>query len=312
LEKAIEMRRSDMECYQDPETGMLKKELEDYTNCMLCGIDNTDLLFMKEGFRFVQCKGCNLVYVNPRLNDEKIDHLYVSGRFEYQFRNLFIPSAAYRKEKLYAERLKLIESYMPTGKLLDVGAAAGHFMETALERGWDAYGVELSPFGIEYAKNELKIKNIYKMGLLEQKFDGDFFDAITMWDVIEHLKNPLDIVKEAYRILKPGGMIFVYVPNFDSVEVAVCKEKCDTIVADAHLIYFTTATIKELLQKADFNVVYTDTVGLDIDHTIFNIKNHFEKIYNTEFLNDFKQTLQDAIDKSGKGNWVRIFGKKKM
>ena len=209
LEKAIEMRRSDMECYQDPETGMLKKELEDYTNCMLCGIDNTDLLFMKEGFRFVQCKGCNLVYVNPRLNDEKIDHLYVSGRFEYQFRNLFIPSAAYRKEKLYAERLKLIESYMPTGKLLDVGAAAGHFMETALERGWDAYGVELSPFGIEYAKNELKIKNIYKMGLLEQKFDGDFFDAITMWDVIEHLKNPLDIVKEAYRILKPGGMIFV-------------------------------------------------------------------------------------------------------
>ena len=310
LEKALQMRNNDMAYYQDLETGMLKKDLEEYTSCLLCGADNSDLLFMKEGFKYVKCTECSLIYVNPRLNGDKIDEVYVSGRFEYQFKNLFIPSATYRKENLYTERLKIIESYIPSGKLLDVGAAAGHFMETALERGWDSYGVEISPFAVKYAREKLNIKTISNMSLIKKKFEDNFFDVVTTWDVLEHLKNPLEVVGEVYRILKVEGMLFVFVPNFESVEVSICKEKCDTIVADTHLIYFTPKTIKELLRKSGFDILFCDTVGLDIDHIIFNIQNHFFKKYDTEFINDYKIILQDAIDESGRGNWVRIFAKK--
>ena len=311
LEKALEMRKKDMSFYMDKKTGMLKEELEEYTNCLLCNADETELLFVKEGFKYVKCNKCELVYVNPRLNSEKIKQLYTTGRFEFQFKNLFIPSARYRKETLYTERLNIIESYIPPSKLLDVGAAAGHFMETAIERGWDTYGIELSPFSVNYAKKELNIANIYETDLVEKGFENESFDVATLWDVLEHLKNPLETVREVFRILKPGGMIFIYVPNFESVEVSICKEKCDTIVPDAHLIYFTPKTISKLLNNAGFHIEFMETKGLDLDHTIFNINNHFEKKYDLSFINDYKDILQDAIDKSGRANWVRIYGVKK-
>lgn len=310
LEKALKMRKKDMSLYQDPKTGVLKRELEEYTNCLLCKADDTELQFVKEGFKYVKCNECELIYVNPRLNSENISNLYTTGRFEYQFKNLFIPSATYRKETLYTERLNIIESYIKPGKLLDVGAAAGHFMETAIERGWDTYGVEPSPYAAEYARTELNLTKIYNSELIEKGFDNESFNVITAWDVLEHLKKPLETVQEIHRILKPGGMIFVYVPNYESVEVTICKEKCDTIVPDAHLTYFSPKTIRQLLEKAGFHIKFMETKGLDIDHTIFNINNHFEKKYDLSFINDYKNILQDAIDQSGKANWIRIYGVK--
>ena len=82
--------------------------------------------------------------------------------------------------------------------------------------------------------------------MIRKNFKSENFDVVTMWDVLEHVENPKKIVNEIHRILKHNGMVFIYVPNFDSFEVKVCKQDCDTIVPDAHLTYFDKNTIKKL------------------------------------------------------------------
>jgi len=310
LDKAADLRKQDIARYIDKDSGMLREDISEHTNCMLCGKDETDLLFIKEGFRYVKCKECGLVYVNPRINKNKIEEFYSTGRFTFMFTNLYIPSAKYRQEVLYNERLDFIEQYIPNGRLLDVGSAAGHFVESAMKRGWDTYGIEVGNVGADFAKEKLNLKNIYNMTIDEAQFENDFFDVVTVWDVFEHLTEPLNTAKEIHRIIRKNGMIFVYVPNYNSVERYICEEKCDNIVPDAHLIYYTPDTIKGLLEKAGFKIVYLETRGIDIDHIIFNLKHYFNKKYDTKFIEEYKYILQEAFDKAYMGNWIRIFGKK--
>ncbi|MBL7196737.1 MAG: class I SAM-dependent methyltransferase [Candidatus Omnitrophica bacterium] len=311
LEKARKMREEDMKYYADPATGKIRKDICEYINCYLCGRDNTELLFEKEGFDFVRCKACDLVYVNPRLSSQKVLKFYNSKRYEYQFKNLLIKSAKYRQERLYSERLDYIGSYMRTGKLLDVGCAAGHFVESAIRRNWDAYGVEVSKYAVEYARNRLKLKKIFNDTLIDIKFPSDYFDAVTCWDMLEHLTEPVANLREIHRILKSKGMIFIIVPNFDSAEVMLFGKDCDNIVADAHLIYFTPKTLQKMLEKAGFEVVFRETKGIDVDHAVFNIANVYNNKYDTQFLKDKKEILQKIIDLAGKGNFLFMFAKKK-
>lgn len=310
LGNAKKMREEDMRHYVNPSTGRVREDLCEYINCYICGRDDTELLFEKEGFDFVKCKSCGLVYVNPRLSPERTLKFYNSRRFEYQFKNLFIETAKYRQERLYSERLDYIESYMKPGKLLDVGCAAGHFVESAIGRNWDAYGVEVSTYATEFAQNTLKLKKIFNTTLIDAKFPNDYFDAVTCWDTLEHLTEPLANLKEIHRILKAKGMIFVIVPNFDSAEVMLFGKDCETIVADAHLIYFTPETLQKMLEKAGFKVVFQETKGIDIDHAIFNIANVCNNKYDTQFLEDKKDILQEIIDLAGKGNFLFMFAKK--
>lgn len=310
LETARKMRAEDMKHYINPTTGNVREDLCEYINCRICGKDDTELLFKKEGFDFVKCKTCGLVYVNPRLSQEKALKFYNSRRFEYQFENLFIKSAKYRQASIYSERLDYIESYMSPGKLLDVGCAAGHFVESALGRNWDAHGVEVSEYAVEYAQKTLKLKEIFGGTLINAKFPSDHFDAVTCWDTLEHLTEPLVNLKEVHRILKPNGMIFLIVPNFDSAEVMLFGKDCDNIVADAHLTYFTPRTLQKIVEKAGFEVVFNETKGIDIDHAIFNVANVYNNKYDMQFLKDKKDTMQEIIDEAKKGNFLFVFAKK--
>ncbi|MFC2051131.1 class I SAM-dependent methyltransferase [Chloroflexota bacterium] len=310
LETAREMREEDMRHYLNPATGKVRDDLCEYINCYICDQDDTELLFEKEGFNFVKCKTCGLAYVNPRLSPERLLEFYNSRRFEYQFKNLFIKSAEYRQERFYSERLDYIESYMMPGQLLDVGCAAGHFVESAIGRNWDAHGIEVSKYATDYAQNVLKLRNIFNTTLIGAKFPSDYFDAITCWDTLEHLTEPLENLREIHRILKSKGMIFVIVPNFDSAEVMLFGKDCDTIVADAHLIYFTPETLQKMLEKAGFKVVFKETKGIDIDHAIFNIVNVCNNKYDTQFLEDKKDVLQEIIDLAVKGNFLFMFAQK--
>lgn len=310
LENVTKMREEDMKQYIDASTGKVREDLCEQINCYICANDDTELLFEKEGFDFVKCESCGLVYVNPRLSPERTLKFYNARRFEYQFKNLFIKSAKYRQERLYGERLDYIESYMRSGKLLDVGCAAGHFVESAIGRNWDAYGVEVSKYATEYARNTLKLKKVFNTTLIDANFPSDYFDVVTCWDTLEHLTDPLTSLKEIHRILKAKGMIFVIVPNFDSAEVMLFGKDCDTIVADAHLIYFTPETLPKILEKAGFKVVFKETKGIDIDHAIFNITNVYNNKYDTQFLEDKKYILQEIIDLAGKGNFLFMFARK--
>ena len=91
LERVRKIREEDMKRYRDGGAQKVR------VNCYICGIDNCEKIFEKEGFDFVRCRRCGLVYVNPRLAIDKVKGLYNSQRFEYQFENLFIKSGVWHQ-----------------------------------------------------------------------------------------------------------------------------------------------------------------------------------------------------------------------
>ena len=310
-EAILRMRERDIQSYLDGH-GLLKEGLSVRRACPICEKDDVKTLFVKEGFSFVQCLGCGLVYVNPRLTEEAVAALYRDGRFAYSLKNLYLPTAEYRKKRFFSERMEYIERYFPQkGAILDVGSSTGHFLLEAQERGWKAYGVELNAFIADYSKSALGLTHIFTGALEEAKFPSGHFEAVTMWDLLEHLPEPLSVLREVVRVLKRGGMLFVYVPNLDSAEVALCGERCENFAGDVHLTYFTPKTLSRLLEKVGLEVVFTETHGLDVDHVIFNLKNFYpEKPYDTAFLEDRKEVLQEMFNRARLGNNLRVFSRK--
>lgn len=310
LEKVRKMREEDIRHYLDSKTGKVRKDISQHIKCYICGIEDSVKIFEKEGFDFVKCRKCGLVYVNPRPHETKVKKFYNSRRFEYQFKNLYTKSSSYRKKALYSKRMKWIESFIKTGRMLDVGSSTGHFLQVAEKSGWDVSGVEISKYAFEYSTKNLGLKNIKNCTLTEARFKENWFDVVTVWDTLEHMTDPLENVIEMKRILRPRGMVFAITPNFDSAEVMLFGKDCDTIVPDAHLIYFDLKTLGMLFEKGGFSVLEKKTSGIDIDHAIFNIKNVLKNKYDTKFLEDKKQILQEIIDLANKGNFIFLAAKK--
>ena len=247
-ETILKMRAQDIRGYLDPQSGLLKKELSQSVLCAICEKDRSELLFVKEGFRFVRCLDCGLVYVTPRLKSEVTSALYENGRFAYSQKHLYLPTAEYRKKRFFSERMDSIEQYFPNkGKILDIGSSTGHFLLEAVERGWEGYGVEPNSFVAEYAQKTLGLTHIFNGFLEEADFSPSSFEAVTLWDLLEHLPDPLSVLREVVTVLKKGGILFVYVPNLDSAEVLLCGERCENFAGDVHLTYFTPKTLSALI-----------------------------------------------------------------
>jgi 2-polyprenyl-3-methyl-5-hydroxy-6-metoxy-1,4-benzoquinol methylase len=118
-------------------------------------------------------------------------------------------------EKLYNSRLGFIESLYPEkGDLLDIGCGAGFFLKCAKQRGWNCHGLEILPEYIKYAQVNFALDNI-RLGSLDESlsYDANTFDVITLWDLIEHLRNPLACLKRIHHVMKLGGLLVIWTPN---------------------------------------------------------------------------------------------------
>jgi len=143
-------------------------------------------------------------------------------------------------------------------RLLDVGCHIGVFLEIAREQGWEVWGVEPSSWAAKQARDrglEVSIGT-----LKEAQFPSNFFDVVTMWDVIEHLTDPLGSLEEVNRILVPGGIICIHTINIESPFARLMGPRWPWLM-EMHLYYFSPQTLSQMLEKAGFRLVQTFTQG---------------------------------------------------
>lgn len=236
--------------------------------CNLCGTSAFQLLhslpdwhFGLEDrlFDFVKCSHCGLVYQNPRLTVEEIGAYYPQDYECYRVVDSQKQPSWLMKRVIqfgFTKRWNAILKYKSYGRLLDVGCATGNFLDHMKGNSqWSLQGIEISPEAAGLARSRgLDVT----VGSLDQiHFEKETFDAITLWDVLEHLHDPSKALAEIFTILKQDGILVFRVPNLDSWDYRLFKQYWSGFETPRHLYIFTQSTLKSLLEKSGFKIVQT-------------------------------------------------------
>lgn len=228
----------------------------EYINCNLCGGNKTKILISKEPFNIVQCKKCGLIYTNPRPSEDTILEYFITDRVIAEHKKAVWYNS---KLDLFKKNLRRIERYSPKGRLLDVGCGYGIFLKMAEEKNWQTWGVEISNSAYKYAKQKVGL-NIFKGTLKEAHFSDNYFDVITLWDVLDELSTPFNELLEINRILKRNGLLVFRVRNatFHLKAFLLFKNLFKKLKVDPtvfHLYAFSAKAAKMMLKKAGFKVI---------------------------------------------------------
>lgn len=242
----------------------------EYVSCNLCGRDNPKVLLSLPDFllnrrdkcnNIVECQSCGLVYQNPRpIFDEILEHYppeyesYISSE-DRETNILFKQMIQYGLSK----RANYITKYSKQGRLLDVGCATGVFLNGMRTRGrWDLFGVELNNTAAQVARDKFGL-NIFTGTIQQASLPSEYFDVVTLWDVLEHLYDPTEALEEVKRVLRKNGILVLRVPNGNCRDVSLFGKYWAGYDSPRHLYVFTPETIRELLKKSGFRVEKWDT-----------------------------------------------------
>jgi len=224
--------------------------------CCYCGTTMKDhkLLWEKDGFRYVKCTNCDLIFVNPRLEKNEIVTIYKKGFESKKSVKEHVPDRS-----TYAPILEWMRMYRATNKILDVGCFTGDFMRVARNDGWEVFGTEISESAAKHAEKAYGL-NVSVGELCHLKLPDDEFDVVTFSDVIEHVDNPYVYLQEAHRILRDGGAIYMNTPNIGSLTHLILKSDWAAIFP-WHQHYFSQKTMNRFLTKLRFRNIAISSYG---------------------------------------------------
>lgn len=241
--------------------------------CALCGADAYRQLHDLGWRRVLRCRNCGLVRADPlpspeqKLTIETYDYDQdancpeVRDMFANYHRD-YVEDPIIRRMRRHLAELETVVG--GPRSILDIGAGTGIFLHLARERGWDPTGVELCAERAAEASREFELP-IAVGSFAEQHFDGRCFQAITMLDVLEHVTNPLAMLRRAHALLQPGGAVLVSVPNEASLLTVLigaygraggpaAVKLLARLYVPVHLHYFTPHTLRRALTTAGFHV----------------------------------------------------------
>jgi 2-polyprenyl-3-methyl-5-hydroxy-6-metoxy-1,4-benzoquinol methylase len=244
----------------DPGTGALREDLSEAASCCVCGSPPPETAaFVKGGLRFVRCEECSQVYMHPRpaaealrkwyegesaANDAWVDVLLSAAEEEFQARD-------------FGTLLDHVCAVRPDGDLLDIGCSIGRLGKMARDRGFRVVGLELGARAAEHARAVFGL-DVHGVTLEAAAFPDGRFDVVTLIETLEHIPDPAAMLREIRRILRPGGLLVIGVPNATSLGVMVLGPLARTFNRN-HLHYFSEHTLGRLLEREGFGVAWAGT-----------------------------------------------------
>lgn len=159
-----------------------------------------------------------------------------------------------QKRKAIDERVRHLSSDRKPGILVDIGCGNGQFLDISSKLGWEAWGVDLDPKAVETARKTGA--NVIQGGFPNTGLPTAHFDVVTLSHVIEHVHDPIAALQEVFRILKPGGQLWLATPNLDSFGHYRFAEAWRGLEPPRHLTLFTKNSIRYALKKSNFSKIY--------------------------------------------------------
>jgi 2-polyprenyl-3-methyl-5-hydroxy-6-metoxy-1,4-benzoquinol methylase len=229
--------------------------------CPVCsGVTSVPFL-KKNGYTIARCAHCGTRHVDPLPSPEALlanyqDETYFEGCAEQGYRSY----ADMKKALLphFRRRLGTLERQLGApGRVLDFGCAAGYFLQVAQAAGWQIAGVEVSRAMAEQASQSLGAP---VASSLDELAPGQF-DAVTLWEVIEHVPAPVEVLRALRGRLRPGGVLMLSTPNTGHWRAVREPEGWDSYRPPSHLIYFDAETLRAALERAGFAEIEVSRVA---------------------------------------------------
>ncbi len=282
-------------------------------------------------FELIDCQTCRFKHVVPIPDIDELEHVY---RNEYYAKDkpLYIEGVTRDLDwwqGAYSDRYLEFSKYLQPGRrrILDVGSGPGFFLQYGLQQGWQVLGIEPSQQAIDHSRQ-------LGVPVMEGFLDDDMarrlgkFDAIHMNNVLEHLPDPIDMLKRCHGLLDPGGILCVVAPNdFNPFQTALQKAcNFDTwwVAPPHHINYFDFDSLERLLTKCQFEILARETT-FPIDMFLLMGDNYiaddslgrachvkrmtFEKNLRKAGMNHVKRKMYQALACHGLGREIVLFAR---
>lgn len=223
--------------------------------CLLCAgdtwmplLETSDPLRSQDGLRFqiVKCSHCGLCFTNPRPDLPSIQQFYPPEYFN-------LPGKEGGKKNC-PRKADPMRKWLPIegkARLLDFGCGTGDFLRRMHALKWNVAGLDPEESVVERIRRQLGLA-AYVGSLPYPLWPDASFEAITMWQSLEHAHEPLDVLRDAYRLLTPNGRLLLTVPNLESLSARWFGSNWYGLDVPRHLTHFTPETLRGMLQRAGF------------------------------------------------------------
>ena len=309
-----------VENFYEKKTNGMKKEIslidknhgwQDRKTCPVCLGNDYKVEFAKFGIDIIACQKCTLRYA-AKVPVDPNDVYNNTGYFDI-IQVARIDTDEYRKKRFGKERIQLIINQIGNirgKKLLDIGSGSGYLLECAIEAGAECTGIETGEQRREWLQKRLAIpimnSNIEDMPAKMQ------FDIITMFDLIEHVLDPVKLMKSVCEHLTSSGIVVIFTPNFDSLGIKYMREKSNLILPTGHLTYFTNKSMNYLLNDVGLKLTHFETCGMDMADILGYLEADKEQNKDIiSFLTNIEDDLQAVINKAEVANHMRFIARKK-
>ena len=278
--------------------------------CDLCGVDDPALFLKNDGFHYVRCRRCGLVYVTPRLRN----HAQQQNRF-YQLTtqgNLEVLAELDRNSRRMKSLTQAACSYLPykrTGILLDVGCSFGAFLEAAKSVGWKACGVEVASAPASIAA---RAHDVFHGYLSDAPYEPNSFDVVRLNNVIEHTSSPRALLRDIERVLRPGGLLYISTPNLDSFSFSLQRARWIYIGGQDHIYLLGLKTLRRLLENEGFEVIRLSTRGVQLIHKNKNLEGLLFFLWkrSKQAARCAERLLNAAVRATLRGHRMRVWAEK--
>jgi SAM-dependent methyltransferase len=244
--------------------------------CPVCDGARLDHAFSVGGHRLARCAGCSLLMSDPQPSSSELAAIYDAGYF-------LGAEGAEGRERLHGLKSASARGYLAElhryrgahgGRLLEIGCGTGDFLAEAQAAGYDVTGVEVSADAAREARSRVPGAEVLvgDLGALAAPIGP--FDVCVLWDVVEHARDPVALLRSVRGLLRPGGVLALATPSLDSWSARVLRERWMEIKTE-HLFYFDRNTLQGALFRAGFAgvVIQPGWKVLSLDY----VSRHFDR-----------------------------------
>lgn len=234
--------------------------------CGYCGSRSSAKLYSTHAgcgdlYHLNRCRACHAVFLSPRPSDDELARAYDDSYYGNGAEKFDGPVERILDVFRGRRAAKMTRLLQPGARILDIGCGNGKFLDLLGRRGFQAHGVELPGKAAQRASARGLRLTLGPLG--QGDYPDDHFDAVTLWHVFEHLTEPLKTMRIVTRILKPGGYLFISMPNIDSWQGRVFRGRWLHLDPPRHLFFFRPDDLARRLEHFSFKLIGHSYLSLE-------------------------------------------------